>query len=302
MIKEISVENHLGETLKMELANPKDSGYIITSINGLGPGTANINTTDIVTNDGTIYNSAKLNTRNIVLHLSFVDGGDIEELRHKTYKYFPIKRKITLYIVTDHRSVKIEGYVESNDPNIFSKNEGTSISILCPDPYFYSYGKNGIKTTTFSGIEPLFEFPFKDDNSKSLIFGNIQNKTENVVFYGGDIETGIVITIHVIGEVENITIYNVLKREQMRIDTNKLREIISSPLIHGDDIIISTIKGFKYIILRRQGVDTNILNCLDRNSDWFTISKGDNIFAYTAETGYTNLQFKIENNIVYEGV
>ena len=44
------------------------------------------------------------------------------------------------------------------------------------------------------------------------------------------------------------------------------------------------------------------LNCLDKNADWFQLAKGDNIFAYTAEYGSTNLQFKIENRIVYEGV
>lgn len=52
----------------------------------------------------------------------------------------------------------------------------------------------------------------------------------------------------------------------------------------------------------RNGKTTNILNCLDKNADWFQLAKGDNIFAYTAEYGSTNLQFKIENRIVYEGV
>lgn len=56
------------------------------------------------------------------------------------------------------------------------------------------------------------------------------------------------------------------------------------------------------LTLLRNGKTTNILNCLDKNADWFQLAKGDNIFAYTAEYGSTNLQFKIENRIVYEGV
>lgn len=45
-----------------------------------------------------------------------------------------------------------------------------------------------------------------------------------------------------------------------------------------------------------------VLNALDKESDWFQLTKGDNIFAYTADEGAENLQFKIENRIIYEGV
>ena len=39
-----------------------------------------------------------------------------------------------------------------------------------------------------------------------------------------------------------------------------------------------------------------------KNTDWFTLAKGDNIFAFTADSGVTNLQFRIENKVIYEGV
>ena len=54
--------------------------------------------------------------------------------------------------------------------------------------------------------------------------------------------------------------------------------------------------------LLRNGIYTNILNALDQQSDWFSLSKGDNAFAYTADTGASNLQFQIANQIAYEGV
>ena len=65
---------------------------------------------------------------------------------------------------------------------------------------------------------------------------------------------------------------------------------------------INTSKGDKSITLIREGVSYNILNCLDKNTDWFTLAKGDNIFAFTADSGVTNLQFRIENKVIYEGV
>ena len=45
-----------------------------------------------------------------------------------------------------------------------------------------------------------------------------------------------------------------------------------------------------------------IIDSYHKNTDWFTLAKGDNIFAFTADSGVTNLQFRIENKVIYEGV
>ena len=88
----------------------------------------------------------------------------------------------------------------------------------------------------------------------------------------------------------------------MNINTDRLTELTGSGFMAADDIIINTTKGYKSIMLLRNGVYTNILNCLEKNSDWFTLVKGENVLAYTAETGDFNLQVKIENQTIYEGV
>lgn len=304
MIKSITVTNYLGDSIKLELGRPEKSGFLIESVSGLGPSKANINTTEVSTNDGSLFNSARLNQRNIVFEFIFVEtinGGSIEDVRQKSYKYFPLKKKLDLLIETDNRIAKTTGYVESNEPNIFSSREGTQISIICPDPHFYSASNN---TTVFYGIEPVFEFPFSNESLTDplITFGNIQLKTENVITYKGDTEIGVTIHIHAIGEVENITIYNTGIREIMRIDTAKLETLTGSGIVAGDDIIIKTQKGDKSITLIREGQYINILNCLGKETDWFTLAKGDNIFAFTAESGTTNLQFWIENKVIYEGV
>lgn len=307
MIKSITVTNYLGDSIKLELGRPEKSGFLIGSVSGLGPSKANINTTEVSTNDGSLFNSARLNQRNIVFEFIFVEtinGESIEDVRQKSYKYFPLKKKLDLLIETDNRIAKTTGYVESNEPNIFSSQEGTQISIICPDPHFYSAGPDGNNTTVFYGIEPVFEFPFSNESLTDplIVFGNIQLKTENVITYKGDTEIGVTIHIHAIGEVENITIYNTGTREIMRINTVKLEALTGSGIVAGDDIIIKTQKGDKSITLIREGQYINILNCLGRETDWFTLAKGDNIFAFTAESGTTNLQFWIENKVIYEGV
>lgn len=304
MIKSITVTNPQGESLKLELYHPEKSGLIVTSITGLGPVKADINCTNLATSDGSIFNSARLGNRNIVMKLQFLEKPTIEETRLLTYKYFPIRKKVKLLFETDKRICEIEGYVESNEPDIFSKNETTQISIICSDPFFYSAGENGNNITVFYGVEDNFEFPFSNEScSEDFIeFGIVTYSTERVIRYTGDADIGVVIRIFFTGDVENLTIYNVRTRDFIRIDSERLRTLTGSSFIQGDEVTISTIKGDKYIKLLREGKETNILNCLDRNSTWLTLIHGDNIIGYTADDGGSNLQFRIENRIVYEGV
>lgn len=307
MIYSIVVTNYLGDRIKLELGKPDVSGFLIKSITGLGPAKANVNTTEVSTNDGSLFNSARLSQRNIVLDMVFINtvyGESIEDLRQKSYKYFPLKKSVELTIKTDNRYVKTTGYVESNEPNIFSSQEGTQISIICPDPYFYSAGEDGNNVTNFYSIDPIFEFPFSNESLDEplLVFGEIQIKTEGVITYHGDSEIGVMIYIHAIGPATNINIYNTETREVMRINTEKISSLTGKGIVASDDIVINTAKGEKSITLIREGVSYNILNCLDKNTDWFTLAKGDNIFAFTADSGVTNFQFRVENKVIYEGV
>ena len=171
MIKSVKVINYLGESIKLELGAPEKSGFLIRSITGLGAGKANINSTDLSTGDGSVYNSSRVLPRNIVFSLDFLEKPTIEDTRQRSYKYFPIKKHIRLIFETKNRICEITGHVETNEPNIFSKQENTQVSIICPDPYFYSTEKT---VTIFSGIEPLFEFPFENNSL-----------TDNLLEFGG---------------------------------------------------------------------------------------------------------------------
>lgn len=305
MIKSITVTNYLGESIKIVLTqdNP-EHGLIIKSIDGLGPAKATINTMKTATDDGTIFNTAQLASRNINIKFILCEAPTIEATRQRVYKYFPIKKPLTFLIETDNRYVETEGYVESNEPDIFKQDESTSITIVCPDPYFYSAGEKGITTTIFNGTESLFEFPFSNESTtKKLIeFGSIKILTERTVYYDGDAETGVIITIHALGEAGNITLYNTQTREAMKINASIIESLTGHGIIAGDDIIISTVRGKKSVTLLRNGHYTNILNAIDKNSDWFTLAKGDNLFAYSVDKGLENLQFKMETKTLYEGV
>lgn len=303
MINSVKVVNYLGQSMLMELRHPERSGFLIYNMTGIGPEKGEIRMTDIVTADGGVYNSARLPTRNIIINVRFFswEGKDVEEIRHESYKWFPIKKPVTLTISTNSRTATITGYVEANEPVVFSKETHTQLSIICPDPYFVDGAGDNI--TRFYGIEPMFVFPFSNPvNEDTLVMGEMLFSNEELIIYSGDSEVGITMIIDAVGDVANLTIYNVLTREQMVINTDRLKAMTGSGIIASDRITIVTMKGQKSITLLRNGVETNILNCLDKGANWFQLSKGDNIFAFVAEEGGTNLIFTIYNKTLYEGV
>lgn len=303
MIHSVTVTNYRGEILELELRSPEKSGFFTAGIEGLGPVKATINSTENTTGDGVRFNSARIGTRNIVLSL-FFDGIDVEAKRQETYKIFPVKKNVTLLIETDHRYVEITGYVESNEPTIFSSLEGTQISIICTDPYFYKAGEGAITTVNFYGIEPVFEFPFSNESlSDALIeFGRIVENVVADIYYEGTSETGITLIMTATGDATNVTIYNMDTREFFKIDTTELQQMTGSAIKEFDEITINTNTGKKSVTLLRDGKEYNILNCIDRQSSWFQLTNGINMFSYTSETGSENLQFSMEYNTKYEGV
>ena len=303
MIKSVKVTNYMGESLTIPLIW-NGGPFEIKKIEGLGPPTANINTTEIATNDGSKFNSARASQRNVVLYLLFHPYPTIEDTRQLSYKYFPVKKTLQLEIETDNRRCVVVGYPESNAPNIFSENEDCQISIICPNPYWESSGSGGERTVVFHGTVPAFEFPFSNESlTESVIeFGIIERKRQNNVYYDGDAEQGMTMVIESIGTVKNLTIHNLKTREKMRIDHDALVSFTGSGIVDGDTITISTVKGHKTIELLRKGVTTNILNCIGKDDDWFQLSKGDNRIGFTADEGSDYLDFKVMYYSLYEGV
>lgn len=166
MIKSITAINYLGEGLELELTAPEKSGLYVQSVTGIGGNKATINTTDLASDDGGIFSSARAETRNIVLTLGMFDwkknypNWSIEDARHLTYKIFPKKKGVTLVFKTDNRTTYIDGYVESNEPDIFTERETTQISIICPDPNFYSTSSD---SSYMGAVQKLFKFPFENN-------------------------------------------------------------------------------------------------------------------------------------------
>lgn len=303
MIRQVTITNDFNESLTLELANPEKSGLAIKSIEGLGPSKSVINITELVTSDISIFNSSRISSRDIVIKLLYMNEPSVEDNRLKTYKFFPIKEKIKLSFLTDNREVYCYGYVESNEPSIFQKQSGCSITIKCPDPFFYATVNTAVEDS-FTGIINLFSFPFFNDSltENTIEMGEIPSYPEQILHFDGEYSTGIIIRMYCSNMVVDPVIYNVDTGERISINTDKITALTGSPLSVGDTILINTKKGEKSVKLIRGGDEINIIACLRSFDTWFTLKKGDNKFTYSAKQGGESLNISYEYSTAYEGI
>lgn len=144
MLKSVRVvsANSRNANLTLALGYSDTLPLYIRSISGLNPPRATINTTESLLKDGSYYNSSNKSNRNIVIELGYrrVPGyTNFESIRNSIYENFPIGNDIRLEFITDYlpKPVFIDGYVETNEVSVFTKEPIHIISIICPNPNFY---------------------------------------------------------------------------------------------------------------------------------------------------------------------
>ncbi len=333
MIQSFTVTNHNGKSMVCDLANPWKEGLAVTSIEGLGPGQANIYMADISSMDGGLFNSAQKGSRNIVFNLIFVDHDTltIEDIRRKCYTYFPIKKNVKLKFVTSdgktNKEYLIDGYVESNEPNIFSQSEGTTVSIICPDPRFY---RSTIQEELFTDSadpnfvfgafdqEPFFWRNMDADPQTKLRIGDIVSFVISSFVYDGTADAGIEFEIlfksdvtYTKEEPKYIEITNSLTNTKNRLSLNKIYELMSNNsdvqdytgIVSGDKLMFSTIKGNKYLNYIHDGTTYNMLSAVESSKvgEWVYLTEGLNILGIYKDSSI-ELSASSKNKIYFYGV
>ena len=291
-------------TLKFENENGNiitlsgvEKTYQIISIEGLNPPNATIHRSEVAGMDGSKYMSAQLGERNIVLTVKI--NGEVEKNRLNLYKYFKTKHWCKMYYSNESREIYIEGYVEAIECGLFTSSEQMQISIICPDPYFYSLTE--IVTDISKGFGN-FEFPFafgakgavEDTITDEAIEFSYYVKDRIVSLYNeGEDETGFIVEIVANDIVVNPTIFNVDTREFFTVKIS---------LEKNDVLTINTNKGQKSISLLHGLVTTNAINHVARNSTWLNLSKGENQFTYQAESGDADMLIRFIHRNKYQAV
>lgn len=287
---EAKIENKKGNILTL---SQNESDFQIIRITGLNPPNAQINTNNLAGIDGAKYNSSKLQTRQIVITLKLNGWGTrVEDNRQMLYRYFPTKEWCKFYFKTDNRDVYIEGYAETLEVDLFQQSQTMQIAILCPQPYFKAMD---MIIDDISKVLKNFEFPFSINNDEPIPFSIIElNKITNV-YNNSESETGIIIEIEVLNNVNKIEIRN--------IDTGE-SFILNYDFLPDDKIIIDTNRGQKSITLIREGITFNLFTAIQKGSKFFQLSLGDNFFSYLVDEGSSDASVHIvfKYYTLYRGV
>ena len=167
----LKVKNKYGQML--ELTN--NAAYVITSIDGLNPPRANINTTINADSDGSVFNSAYLTDRQIIITMAINSPAELNRIN--LYRYFKNKMPITLYYSNSSRNVYINGYVKDFNVEFFNQKQIAQITIDCLNPYFLEVEQSKNK---ISGIIDKFEFPFSVEKNENLIPFPYLNSTRTI--------------------------------------------------------------------------------------------------------------------------
>ena len=279
----IIVENESGMWVQLT----GNRNYDLLSVTGANPPSANINTSTVVGMDGTLFNSARVNQRNIVLTLAI--HYPIESNRQVLYDLFKIKGIVKVKYKTDFRDVYISGYVESIEVNAWSQIQKAQISIICPQPFWMAEEDTIIR---FTDSIAMFEFPFSIP-AEGIEFSRLAQLT-SVMMNAGEIEIGGIITFRAKSDgVQNPGFYNLTTQKYFGVDIT---------MQSGDIITINTNYGKKSVTLLRSGEVTNLLPYRKSGSEWVQFVSGSNILSIDAAESLSNLDASVTVTQKFEGV
>lgn len=260
----LKIDNHRGSVT--ELTHNRGR-YAVVGIDGLTRPPTNINTAVAGGIDGSFFNSARVEQRNLVI--SIILRGDIETNRQALYTIFPLKSKCTIYFSNKNRDVKIEGFVETLEADLFTMQERAQVSIICPRPYFED--ANAIIDELSTTVK-LFQFPFSI--SEPISFAENYDEPHAFLTNVGDAETGFELTADIQADINTLTITNL---------TTGAYFTVNYAMQEGDTFTLSTVQGRLNVHLTRGDETIQLLNYIDEGSSWIKLVSGLNDMTYSTD-------------------
>lgn len=267
-----------------------DNRFILCDpVDGLNPVSAEYSSSKGANYDGERMTSARLSIRTLTLRIKVLEP--VDENRHALHAFFMSKKKVRVYYYSPSLKAYIDGFVEGVSDQQFYRDDLIVISIRCFSPYFVETSKS---VTSYNTVSYGFYFPFSI--TVPVPFGSLSSTDHQSVLNRGTEDVGCTIRIKAIGgDVVNPVIYNQTTDKRMHIKVT-----INS----NDELLIKTAVGEKSILyIDDVALDkTNMIDSLDRTSDWITLLSGDNLIYVNAESGVKYMQVIVENETLYNGV
>lgn len=281
------LENAKGDQLTF---NEIGGAFTITEIDGLNPPRATINTSEIATIDGQMFDGSKLEMR--TLNVAFAIERNAAANRIEVFKVLKTKQPVKAYFTNAYRDVYINGYVESLEIGYYDLKQIVTVAIVCPRPYWQ--GAQDIVNAVSQTIN-AFHFPFASTaNPKEILFGYIDPTANVEIVNLGDVRTGLIIELYANAAVSDPKIIDYMTGEYIELDFD---------MQEADTVIIDTRAGEKTVTLLRDGQYTNIFNSLVKGSTWLQLDYGGGVYTYEVGGGNAAyLTVRISHTDIYEGV
>ena len=238
-----------------------ETKYKLEDITGLNGFERNVNLLELAGQDGSVYGSRKIPSREIVATISLV--GDVENNRLALIRELRSNNGTTLYFNTDNRRVFIDGIAKTADINAFSEKQAGQIAFTCENPFFHS----------------------RDNTETDIDKGSGYTTVTN----NGDVPVGFQVKISLTSITGNPTKLEVEKK----IGSSDFRKIIinySDGFESGDLITIenSFRNNNKTVTLKRNNQSINLISSIDRvSTQWFNLDQGSNFIRYRIGGNYS---------------
>ena len=291
MAREITCINEDGVAIVLK---DRFSPWELQSCEGLYESNSPITTLSDTMSDGSVYQGSKLSQRNIVLTLRDRPTGNHMTNRSLLYTVFKPKAVGTLIYTGDKVSRVINYYVEKIYIDAVKSSRMATISLICPDPYFYDPVENVV---SMGGWDPLFEFSHEFTSEGEEFGSRNQELLKQIVNTNVD-DIGITVVLTASGAVVNPVIYHVEQGIHIAVGTDDKPFTLNA----GEKLIITTHENNKHILLASNNVVTEVNEYLSEDSDFIQLQYGVNTFGYSATAGADYLTIEIAYRYQYLGV
>ena len=263
--------------------------FQLVHVDGMTAAAVSISSSNMGVADGDIVNNVRANARPITLDLKIKNGVDVEEAKRAVLRVVKIKQQGTLEWSQDNRTVTISGIVESVEMPRFTNSVTMQISMYCAQPFWEDID------FVVQQINEAIDLHYFTDSAGGMLhfpedgiaLGEYDTiRTKHFSNYG-DVSVGMEISITAFDFVTNPIIYDG-NGNFFGVGYGDGEKLVQ--MVAGDNMIITTHKGRKNVLLNGKSMLTKIRP----RSTWLQLEAGDNTFTINSDDeSIANMTFSL---------
>lgn len=268
------------------------SPFLLVEASGCYTADNNVTISENTMTDGGAYQGSVAKIRNIVLTLK--DNSNHVYNRNLLDALFKAGQAGNLVFKEDENERQIDYYVESVDSTGQSGARTYTVSLLCPDPFFYAMSDVVVILAEWVGN---FEFQHQFiEGGEEFGYRSLQ-RIQNIINEQAEDGVGMDIVIYASGNVTNPSVIRIESNEAMTLGN----DLIPFNMVAGDQVRITTSDNDKHVYLTHEGITTEINQYITEDSVFIQLMRGNNNIGYLADVGEDAMSVRISYRLKFAG-